>query len=106
MSGDAAITVRGLRKSYGAIEAVRALDLEIAHGEVYALLGPNGAGKTTSVEILEGHRDRDGGEVSVLGHDPARHDAALRERIGIVLQTTGVEPYLKVAEAVEQYRGN
>ncbi len=105
MSGEAAITVRGLRKAYGAIEAVRGLDLEIAHGEVYALLGPNGAGKTTSVEILEGHRDRDAGEVSVLGHDPARHEAALRERIGIVLQTTGVEPYLKVAEAIEQYRG-
>ena len=105
MSGEAAITVRGLRKSYGAVQAVRGLDLEIARGEVYALLGPNGAGKTTAVEILEGHRERDGGEVSVLGHDPARRDRALRERIGIVLQTTGVEPYLKVAEAIEQYRG-
>ena len=105
MASDLAITVRGLRKSYGAIEAVRGLDLEIARGEVYALLGPNGAGKTTAVEILEGHRERDGGEVSVLGHDPARRDRALRERIGIVLQTTGVEPYLKVAEAIEQYRG-
>ena len=105
MTSDAAITVRGLRKSYGAIEAVREVDLEIARGEVYALLGPNGAGKTTTVEILEGHRERDGGAVSVLGHDPARHEQTLRERIGIVLQTTGVEPYLKVAEAIEQYRG-
>ncbi len=105
MASDAAITVHGLRKAYGAIEAVRGVDLEIARGEVYALLGPNGAGKTTTVEILEGHRDRDGGAVSVLGHDPARHEQTLRERIGIVLQTTGVEPYLKVAEAIEQYRG-
>ncbi|MYB43235.1 MAG: ABC transporter ATP-binding protein [Chloroflexi bacterium] len=105
MTSDAAITVRDLRKSYGAIEAVRGVDLEIARGEVYALLGPNGAGKTTAVEILEGHRERDGGEVSVLGHDPARREHAFRERIGIVLQTTGVEPYLKVAEAIEQYRG-
>ena len=105
MTVEAAITVRDLRKSYGPIEAVRGLDLEIARGEVYALLGPNGAGKTTAVEILEGHRERDGGEVSVLGHDPARRELALRERIGIVLQTTGVEPYLKVAEAIEQYRG-
>ncbi len=105
MASDLAIMVRGLRKSYGAVQAVRGLDLEIARGEVYALLGPNGAGKTTAVEILEGHRERDGGEVSVLGHDPARRDRALRERIGIVLQTTGVEPYLRVAEAIEQYRG-
>ena len=105
MASDAAITVRGLRKTYGAIEAVGGVDLEIARGEVYALLGPNGAGKTTTVEILEGHRERDEGEVSVLGHDPARHEHALRERIGIVLQSTGVEPYLKVAEAIEQYRG-
>ena len=105
MTGDPAITVHGLRKAYGAIEAVRGLDLEVARGEVYALLGPNGAGKTTAVEILEGHRERDGGEVSVLGHDPARREVALRERVGIVLQTTGVEPYLRVAEAIEQYRG-
>ena len=100
-----AIHTQGLRKSYGDIEAVRGVDLAIGHGEVYTLLGPNGAGKTTTVEILEGHRTRDGGEVSVLGHDPARRDPALLRRIGIVLQTTGVEPYLNVAEAIEQYRG-
>ena len=100
-----AIHTQGLRKSYGDIEAVRGVDLAIGHGEVYTLLGPNGAGKTTTVEILEGHRTRDGGEISVLGHDPARRDPALLRRIGIVLQTTGVEPYLNVAEAIEQYRG-
>ena len=100
-----AIEARGLRKSYGGVEAVRGVDLAIARGEVYALLGPNGAGKTTIVEILEGHRDRDGGEARVLGHDPARGGRAFRERIGIVLQTPGVEPYLRVEEAIEQYRG-
>lgn len=102
---DLAIRTQGLRKSYGAVEAVRGVDLAVAHGEVFTLLGPNGAGKTTTVEILEGHRDRDGGEVRVLGHDPASRPLALRRRIGIVLQTTGVEPYLNVAEAIEQYRG-
>ena len=102
---DLAIRAQGLRKSYGAVEAVRGVDLAIDHGEVYALLGPNGAGKTTTVEILEGHRERDGGEVSVLGHDPARREPAMLRRIGIVLQTPGVEPYLNVAEAIEQYRG-
>ncbi|MXW34748.1 MAG: ABC transporter ATP-binding protein [Chloroflexi bacterium] len=102
---DLAIQTQSLRKAYGAVEAVRGVDLAIGHGEVYALLGPNGAGKTTTVEILEGHRERDGGEVSVLGHDPARREPALLRRIGIVLQTPGVEPYLNVAEAIEQYRG-
>ena len=105
MDTSLAISTQGLRKSYGAVEAVRGVDLAIGHGEVYALLGPNGAGKTTTVEILEGHRERDGGEVSVLGHDPARREPALLRRIGIVLQTPGVEPYLNVAEAIEQYRG-
>ena len=100
-----AIEARGLRKAYGGVEAVRGAGLAIARGEVYALLGPNGAGKTTIVEILEGHRDRDGGEARVLGHDPASGGRALRERIGIVLQTPGVEPYLRVEEAIEQYRG-
>jgi ABC-2 type transport system ATP-binding protein len=101
----AAIEVRGLRKSYGAVEAVRGVDLTVRRGEVFALLGPNGAGKTTTVEILEGHRDRDAGEVSVLGHDPARHARQLREQIGIVLQSTGVEEYLTVREEVALYAG-
>ena len=101
----AAISVRGLRKSYGSLEAVRGVDIEIDEGEVFALLGPNGAGKTTTVEILEGHRRRDAGEVSVLGHDPARADRAFFQRIGIVLQSTGVNQYLTVGEIVEQFRG-
>lgn len=100
-----AIKVNELRKSYGDLEAVRGVDLEIAPGEVFALLGPNGAGKTTTVEILEGHRHRTSGEVSVLGYDPSKGERALKERIGIVLQETGVEPYLTVAEVVELYRG-
>ena len=100
-----AISVKGLRKSYGAVEAVRSVDIEIAVGEVFALLGPNGAGKTTTVEILEGHRARDAGEVSVLGHDPARAPRSFRDRIGIVLQSTGVNPYLNVEEIIEQFRG-
>ncbi|MGH2728929.1 MAG: ABC transporter ATP-binding protein, partial [Actinomycetota bacterium] len=101
----AAISVRGLRKSYGSLEAVRGVDIEIAEGEVFALLGPNGAGKTTTVEILEGHRRRDAGDVSVLGSDPARAGRAFRRRIGIVLQSTGINQYLTVGEIVEQYRG-
>ena len=80
-----AIEVRGLRKSYGDVEAVRGIDLSVSRGEVFALLGPNGAGKTTTVEILEGHRDRTGGDVSVLGHDPGLNERALKQRIGIVL---------------------
>ena len=100
-----AIEVRGLRKTYGAIEAVRGIDLYVSRGEVFALLGPNGAGKTTTVEILEGHRDRTAGEVSVLGHDPGLNDRALKQRIGIVLQSTGVEPYLTVEETIDLFRG-
>lgn len=100
-----AITVRGLRKSYGDLEAVKGIDLEVATGEVFALLGPNGAGKSTTVEILEGHRERTSGEVLVLGHDPASGGNALRARIGIVLQEQTLEPYLTVAEAIEMYRG-
>ena len=100
-----AIEVRNLTKSYGATEAVKGIDLRVESGEIFALLGPNGAGKTTTVEILEGHRGRTGGEVRVLGHDPARAERALKERIGIVLQETGVEPYLTVAEVVDLFRG-
>ncbi|HVM35958.1 MAG TPA: ABC transporter ATP-binding protein [Actinomycetota bacterium] len=104
MTGEA-ILVRGLRKSYGRTEAVRGIDVAVERGEVFALLGPNGAGKTTTVEILEGHRPRTAGEVTVLGFDPAHAERAFKERIGIVLQETGVEPYLTVAEAVELYAG-
>ncbi len=100
-----AIKVTGLRKSYGDFEAVRDLDLLVETGEVYALLGPNGAGKTTTVEILEGHRERTDGLVSVLGYDPARGDTKFRERIGIVLQSTSVDQYLSVAETVNLFRG-
>jgi ABC-2 type transport system ATP-binding protein len=100
-----AIEATGLRKSYGTLEAVRGIDLEVPEGSVFALLGPNGAGKTTTVEILEGYRDRTGGDVSVLGHDPQKNEAELKRRIGIVLQSTGVESYLTVAEAIELYRG-
>ena len=103
--GEAVIEVRGLRKRYGALEAVRGIDLRIERGEVFALLGPNGAGKTTTVEILEGHRRRSAGEVSVLGFDPGRNEVALKERTGIVLQQTGLEPYLTVAETVDMFRG-
>src|SRR5437762_89406 len=98
-----AIDVKGLRKSYGSLEAVRSVDLEIAAGEVFALLGPNGAGKTTIVEILEGYRRRDAGEVAVLGLDPGRQRAKLKPRIGIVLQSTGVDRYLTVAETIAMY---
>jgi ABC-2 type transport system ATP-binding protein len=100
-----AIRVRGLRKSYGSFQAVRGIDFDVAEGEVFGFLGPNGAGKTTTVEILEGYRQRSAGEVEVLGRDPARGERALRERIGIVLQETGVERFLKVSEVLELYCG-
>jgi len=100
---EAAVFVRGLRKAYGAVSAVDGVDLEISRGEVFALLGPNGAGKTTTVEILEGYRHRDEGQVTVLGYDPARERASLKPRIGIVLQSTGVDRYLTVAETLTMY---
>jgi ABC-2 type transport system ATP-binding protein len=91
--------------SYGETEAVRGIDLEVMRGEVFAFLGPNGAGKTTTVEILEGYRKRSGGEVSVLGEDPQRAGREWRERIGIVLQSGRLDPYLTVRESLGLYAG-
>jgi ABC-2 type transport system ATP-binding protein len=101
----AAIDVRGLRKAYGEKKAVDGVDLRVKRGEVFALLGPNGAGKTTTVEILEGYRRRDAGEVRVLGADPARAGAAWRSRVGIVLQGTGEFDELRVEEVVRLFAG-
>jgi ABC-2 type transport system ATP-binding protein len=101
----AAITVSDLRKSYGEVEAVRGVSFEIAEGEVFGLLGPNGAGKTTTVEVLEGYRKRDGGEVTVLGVDPQRAGSDWRERIGIVLQSSAMYPNLTVEEHVRVFAG-
>jgi ABC-2 type transport system ATP-binding protein len=99
------IEIRGLRKTYGDLAAVDGIDLHVDRGEVFALLGPNGAGKTTTTEILEGYRDPTAGEVSVLGHDPAKGEHALKERVGIVLQSTGVDPFLTVRETIDMYGG-
>ncbi len=98
-----AIEIKALVKSYGGVNAVDSIDLVIESGEVFALLGPNGAGKTTTVEILEGHRDRTSGEVNVLGFDPSTGGREFRERIGIVLQETAVEPELTVSEVLDVY---
>ena len=100
-----AIAVRELRKSYGAYEALRGVSFEIQEGEVFGLLGPNGAGKTTTIEILEGYRTRDGGEVDVLGFDPERAGSAFRERIGVVLQQSQLWPNLTVAETHRMFAG-
>jgi ABC-2 type transport system ATP-binding protein len=98
-----AIEVRDLRKSYGDVEAVRGVSFEVARGEVFCLLGPNGAGKTTTVEILEGYRSRTAGEARVLGMDPTHGQRQLRERVGIVLQQSGVQTDLTVAELIGMY---
>ena len=101
----AAVTVRGLRKRYGAHEAVRGIDFEIPRGEVFGLLGPNGAGKTTTVEILEGYRTRDDGDVEVLGEDPQRAGREWRERLGVVLQSSALYPNLSVRESLKAFGG-
>jgi ABC-2 type transport system ATP-binding protein len=103
MSDDAVIVVRGLKKSYGDVVAIDGLDLEIRRGEIFAMLGPNGAGKTSTIEILEGFRTRDAGSVSVLGFDPGPQRRRIKGRMGVVLQSTGVDPYLSVAETVAMY---
>jgi len=103
VTGHAAIEVEGLRKTYGEREAVRGLSFAVAQGEVFGLLGPNGAGKTTTVEILEGYRERTAGHVAVLGMDPGTRPRALRQRVGIVLQSSGLYRHLTVREAVEHW---
>ncbi len=99
----AAISVRGLKKSYAAIEAVKGIDFEIESGEVFGLLGPNGAGKTTTVEILEGLRPRSGGQVTVLGFDPDTQRQRLKDRIGVCLQATNLPEKIRVHEALEVF---
>ena len=99
------VSVRGLVKRYGGHEAVAGIDLEVRRGEIFAFLGPNGAGKTTTVEILEGFRQRTGGEISVLGHDPATAGGGWRDRVGVVLQESEPEPGLSVHECLALYAG-
>jgi ABC-2 type transport system ATP-binding protein len=99
----AAIVVTNLQKNYADFEAVRGIDFQVERGEVFGLLGPNGAGKTTTVEILEGYRNRTAGEVSVLGFDPGQRPRALRERMGIVLQSSGLYSHIRVGEALAHF---
>jgi ABC-2 type transport system ATP-binding protein len=99
------IEIVGLHKSYGDVEAVAGIDLSVDRGEVFALLGPNGAGKTTTTEILEGYLAPTHGSTSVLGHDPVKGEQDLKRRIGIVLQSTGVDKFLTVRETIEMYGG-
>src|SRR4051794_20451818 len=101
--GMTAIEGSDLHKRYGETDAVRGISFEVEAGEVFCLLGPNGAGKTTTTEILGGYRLRTSGEVRVLGHDPARRERALRERIGIVPQSGGLQEMLTVGEVLEMY---
>jgi len=100
-----AIVVSDLTKSYGGTYALREVSFEVAEGEVFGLLGPNGAGKTTTVEILEGYRDRDGGEANVLGYDPGASSSGFRERIGVVLQQSELNPNLTVRETHSMFAG-
>src|SRR5947209_18962320 len=103
MSDSPVISVEGLHKSYGAVEAVRGIDLEIRAGEIFGLLGPNGAGKTTTIEILEGLRPRTSGKVSVLGFDPAIQINQIKNRIGVCLQATNLPDKMQVHEALELF---
>jgi ABC-2 type transport system ATP-binding protein len=97
------IEVRGLQKSYGDVHAVQGIDFEVKAGEIFAMLGPNGAGKSTTVEILEGLRARDKGELSVLGIDPGRDSGGLKSRIGVALQSTAFPGKIRVVELIELY---
>jgi ABC-2 type transport system ATP-binding protein len=104
LNGDgSAISVRGLRKSYGTFEAVRGISFEVRAGEVFGLLGPNGAGKTTTVEILEGLRQRSAGEALVLGYDPGLETRRIKDRIGVCLQATNLPDKIKVHEALSLF---
>ena len=105
LRGDAAISVRGLRKAYGEYEAVRGIDFDVQRGEIVAFLGPNGAGKTTTVEILEGYRPRTEGEINVLGEDPSSGSRSWRDSIGVVLQESEPDPYLTARQCLELYAG-
>src|SRR2546426_7957091 len=97
------VHVRGLTKSYGSFEAVKGVDFDIYPGEVFGLLGPNGAGKTTTVEILEGLRPRNGGDVLVLGRDPGRESRQLKDRIGVCLQSTNLPERITLREALHVF---
>src|SRR5271168_2652341 len=103
MNSSAAISVQGLKKSYGEVQAVKGIDFEIQPGEVFGLLGPNGAGKTTTVEILEGLRPRTEGQVTVLGFDPDRQRQKLKDRIGVCLQATNLPEKIRVHEAMQLF---
>ncbi|MGA3362277.1 MAG: ABC transporter ATP-binding protein [Solirubrobacteraceae bacterium] len=105
MASSPAIEVRDLRKTYGELEAVRGIDFKVARGEIYGLLGPNGAGKTSTVEILEGYRARSSGSVSVLGYDPQERSPQLRQRVGIVLQSSGIYNQVRVGEVLAHFAG-
>jgi ABC-2 type transport system ATP-binding protein len=102
-NGEFVIYIRGLRKAYGVLEAVKGIDFEVRTGEVFGLLGPNGAGKTTTLEILEGLRPRSAGEVTVLGFDPDRQKLALKDRIGVCLQATNLPDKITVRESLKLF---
>ena len=100
-----AIHARGVRKAYGDHVVLDGIDLAVPAGSVFSLLGPNGAGKTTTTEVLEGYLTPTSGTTSVLGYDPTKGDADLKQRIGIVLQSTGLDQFLTVRETIEMYSG-